>query len=117
MSEREIGIFLDLLEESPMNVTLLKLLRSTCSCPTGVDNTQRLVATALFGDKVSCLKNASGLAISPGKKITWSRSSPMAGFDITGKGKEMAVEARNFSKLVIELRSDYSTVRKVTRIR
>ena len=47
--EREIDIFLDLLEESEMNVTLLHLLRSTCSCPMGVDSTQRMVATALLG--------------------------------------------------------------------
>lgn len=47
--EREINIFLDLLEESEMNVTLLHLLRSTCSCPMGVDSTQRMVAKALLG--------------------------------------------------------------------
>jgi hypothetical protein len=47
--EREIDIFLDLLEESEMNVTLLHLLRSTCSCPMGVDSTQRMIAKALLG--------------------------------------------------------------------
>lgn len=50
--EREIDIFLDLLEESEMNVTLLHLLRSTCSCPMGVDSTQRMVAKALLGGSV-----------------------------------------------------------------
>jgi hypothetical protein len=114
VSEREIGIFLDLLEESPMNVTLLKLLRSTCSCPTGVDNTQRMVATALFGNSKTVQKSQSGLDHSAGKKITWSRSSPMAGFDIVRKANDMSGEARTFSNLVIELRPDYATVRKVS---
>ena len=48
--QREIAIFLDLLEESEMNVTLLQLLRSTCSCPMGIDSTQCMVAKALLDD-------------------------------------------------------------------
>eukprot|EP01038_Epipyxis_sp_PR26KG_P012176 gene12176-16306_t len=48
--QREIDIFIKLLSEKEMCVTYLKLLRSTCSCPMGVDATQRMVATALFGD-------------------------------------------------------------------
>lgn len=46
--EREINIFVDLLKGSEMSVTFLKLLKSTCSCPMGVDATQRMVTQALF---------------------------------------------------------------------
>eukprot|EP01033_Poteriospumella_lacustris_P003231 gene3231-2378_t len=46
--EREINIFVDLLKSSEMSVTFLRLLKSTCSCPMGVDATQRMVTQALF---------------------------------------------------------------------
>jgi hypothetical protein len=49
--QREIDIFVKLLVEFEMSVTFLKLLQSTCSCPMGVDNTQRMVTYALFGGK------------------------------------------------------------------
>lgn len=47
--QREMDIFVRLLAESDMNVTLLRLIQSTCSCPMGVDATQRMVASSLFG--------------------------------------------------------------------
>jgi hypothetical protein len=46
--QREIDIFVDLLHESEMSVTFLKLIKSACSCPMGVDATQRMVVNALF---------------------------------------------------------------------
>lgn len=46
--EREINLFVDLLKNSEMSVTFLRLLKSTCSCPMGVDATQRMVTQALF---------------------------------------------------------------------
>jgi hypothetical protein len=49
--KREIDIFVKLLVEFEMSVTFLKLLQSTCSCPMGVDNTQRMVTYALFGGR------------------------------------------------------------------
>jgi hypothetical protein len=45
----EINIFVNLLSQSEMNVPFLKLLQSTCTCPHGVDSTQRMVAVSLFG--------------------------------------------------------------------
>lgn len=47
--QREIDMFAHLLYESEMSVTYLRLLQSACSCPSGVDATQRMVALALFG--------------------------------------------------------------------
>lgn len=46
--QREIDIFVKLLVEAEMSVTFLRLLQSTCSCPMGVDSTQRMVTFALF---------------------------------------------------------------------
>jgi len=48
LSQREIDILLELLRSSEMNYTVLKLLQSICSCPKGVDGTQRMVAIALY---------------------------------------------------------------------
>lgn len=48
LSQKEIDILMELLGESEMNYTVLKLMQSICSCPKGVDGTQRMVAVALF---------------------------------------------------------------------
>ena len=47
--QQEINIFIRLLKQTPMNVSYLKLMQSTCTTPYGVDSTQRLVAMALWG--------------------------------------------------------------------
>lgn len=47
--QKEIDIFINLLNLSEMNVSFLKLLQSTCTCPHGIDSTQRMVAVSLFG--------------------------------------------------------------------
>ena len=47
--QSEIDIFVKLLGQSEMNVSFLRLLKETCTCPFGVDSTQRMVALALFG--------------------------------------------------------------------
>jgi hypothetical protein len=57
--DREIKIFLDQLLGIEMNVTLLNLLRSSCSCPAGVDNTQRMVVNALFHREILFLKKSN----------------------------------------------------------
>ena len=49
--EREINVLLNLLDNSAMNVTFLRLIQSTCSSPMGVDATQRVVALSLFNHK------------------------------------------------------------------
>jgi hypothetical protein len=83
--EREIAIFLDLLEESEMNITLLQLLRSTCSCPMGVDSTQRMIATALLGSndvknteesKDSLLDDSVPMLVLPKKLYTATTAKP-----------------------------------------
>lgn len=83
--EREIAIFLDLLEESEMNITLLQLLRSTCSCPMGVDSTQRMIATALLGSndaknteesKDSLLDDSVPMLVLPKKLYTSTTAKP-----------------------------------------
>ena len=51
LSQKEIDILMELLGESEMNYTVLKLLQSICSCPKGVDGTQRMVAVALYQNK------------------------------------------------------------------
>mmetsp|Transcript_31677 Transcript_31677/g.43452 ORF Transcript_31677/g.43452 Transcript_31677/m.43452 type:complete len:3399 (+) Transcript_31677:56-10252(+) len=58
--QREVDIFIKLLAESEMNTTFLRLLQSTCSCPNGVDATQRMVAYSLFGS--SRLQQAAGMS-------------------------------------------------------
>ena len=47
----EINIFIDLLCQSPMNVSFLQLLQSVCTSPHsgGVDKTQQMVSNALWG--------------------------------------------------------------------
>eukprot|EP01031_Cornospumella_fuschlensis_P034622 gene34622-41926_t len=55
--EREIDIFVSLLASSEMSVTFLRLLQSTCSCPMGVDATQRMVTYALFGQSLTELED------------------------------------------------------------
>ena len=57
--EKEMKIFMDLLLSSPMNVTLLNLMRSSCTCPGGVDNTQRMVVNTVFHREVLYLKKSS----------------------------------------------------------
>ena len=57
--DREMNIFLDQLLGIQMNVTLLNLLRSSCTCPSGVDNTQRMVVNALFQREILFLKKSS----------------------------------------------------------
>lgn len=49
ITKTEINLLVGLLRESEMSVTFLRLIQSTCSCPKGVDATQRMVACALFG--------------------------------------------------------------------
>lgn len=61
--QREVDIFIKLLAESEMNTTFLRLLQSTCSCPNGVDVTQRMVAYSLFGS--SRLQQAAGMSQMP----------------------------------------------------
>eukprot|EP01039_Chlorochromonas_danica_P008105 gene8101-8940_t len=56
--EREIDIFVNLLGSSEMSVTFLKLIQSTCSCPMGVDATQRMVTYALFGHSITELERS-----------------------------------------------------------
>lgn len=76
--EREVGIFLELLERSQMSATILRLLQSACSCPIGVDSTQRMVVRALFAHANP--DNAMDIVPSPAKLelavdnriITWS---------------------------------------------
>lgn len=139
-----------------MNVVLLRLLRSTCSCPTGVDNTQRMVAAALFrlkdDDLARSLSRASQLirmltkgdgdipslllpqrsqlpspiiplSSSPPssqlqlqspniafqqsgrldrKRLTWSESSPLTGFDLQQRARELQ-ELNSFSNLIIKV--------------
>lgn len=48
--EREMAIFLDLVTNTEMNPTLLSLLQATCSCPMGVDSTQRMIVLALYNN-------------------------------------------------------------------
>ena len=48
--EREMSIFLDLVINTEMNPTLLSLLQATCSCPMGVDSTQRMIVLALYNN-------------------------------------------------------------------
>lgn len=48
ITKTEIDSLVALLKESEMSVTFLRLIQSTCSCPKGVDATQRMVAHALF---------------------------------------------------------------------
>lgn len=60
--QREIDIFVKLLAESEMSTTFLHLIQCTCSCPNGVDATQRMVAFSLFG--VSRLQLAHDARIS-----------------------------------------------------
>jgi hypothetical protein len=50
IGQEEINIFIDLLVQSPMNVTFLQLMQSTCTSRHGIDSTQRMVAYALWGD-------------------------------------------------------------------
>jgi uncharacterized membrane protein YgcG len=45
----EIKSFVLLLVEFEMNVTFMKLLQNACSCPMGVDSTQRAIAKLMFG--------------------------------------------------------------------
>lgn len=60
--EREIDIFVNLLGSSEMSVTFLKLIQSTCSCPMGVDATQRMVTYALFGHSIAELERSYSTA-------------------------------------------------------
>ena len=53
LREQEINIFIKLLLKHRMNTTILKLLQKTCSCPNGVDSTQRMVTYALFGTPIN----------------------------------------------------------------
>lgn len=64
--EREINIFVDLLKNSEMSVTFLRLLKSTCSCPMGVDATQRMVTQALFEAATAANTPADSLLVPMG---------------------------------------------------
>jgi hypothetical protein len=130
--------------DSPLPLFLLKtslslslsLCQSTCSCPIGVDSTQRMVAAALFrlkdDDLARSITRASQLirmltageaiqdipsldspphssaiaqssAVSEhSRKLTWSSSSPLTGFDLRLPGRDLR-EVTSFSSLVIKV--------------
>lgn len=48
IKEDETRIFLNMLQDSAMNVAVMKLVRHLCACPNGVDNTQALLAASIF---------------------------------------------------------------------
>ena len=50
ITQNDINLMSNHLRDHEMNVTFLKLLQSTCSCPRGVDSTQRMVALSFYGD-------------------------------------------------------------------
>ena len=50
--QNEIDMLVNMLVTTEMSVTFIKLLQSTCTCPIGVDSTQRMVVQALFGKEV-----------------------------------------------------------------
>ena len=57
--EVEMSIFLDLVITTEMNPTLLSLLQAVCSCPMGVDSTQRMVVLALYNNVFPAFNNKS----------------------------------------------------------
>ena len=99
--DREIKIFLKMLVESEFNSTLLKLLRSACSCQFGVDSTQRIIAEALFPHKAPA--NGSGVSLpesSSGPALSWSETSPMHGFALSSVSSN---ELNSMKPVVISL--------------
>jgi hypothetical protein len=52
IKDKEIQLFLNLVRDNSMNATFLQLLINTCSCPMGIDATQRVISLSLFSSDV-----------------------------------------------------------------
>jgi hypothetical protein len=98
--QREINMFLQLLMESEMNVTYLRLLQNACSSPMGVDSIQRMVALALFGKPAapSSLINDGELSSVDSRIMTTSLNSFESKFD--GESLDFAM---NFDSKLLTL--------------
>lgn len=117
--QREVDIFIKLLAESEMNTTFLRLLQSTCSCPNGVDATQRMVAYSLFGS--SRLQMAAGISqLSAGHRGADSEK-PRVVVNTSNDGIENQSESsvlesgrsKNRNNLMLSITLDSKKTRKV----
>lgn len=113
--QREIDIFVELLAQYEMSVTFLRLLQSTCSCPMGVDATQRMVTHALFGypnllDAVNVLQ----LKVLPSNSGEQIRKSISIRFQARPKGPDrLKEELSTKQKLVIKIHADRNKLNPV----
>lgn len=69
IAQADIDLMLSHLRQHEMNVTFLKLLQSTCSCPRGVDSTQRMVVLSLFGESS---KKSASLTVNISMDDSWA---------------------------------------------
>lgn len=110
--EREIEIFVSLLARAEMSVTFLKLVQSTCSCPQGVDATQRMVTYALFGQSITELEDQYNTATSTRSTLMQSMSFKL---NVTKKAVEIKPSAYSSVKsLVMKVSANRNNLTPVT---
>ena len=71
--QADIDTMVENIRQHELNTTFLRLLQSTCSCPKGVDSTQRMVVLALYGERVT----ETGDSIVMTMYVDDSRPTPM----------------------------------------
>ncbi len=106
--QREIDIFVELLAQYEMSVTFLRLLQSTCSCPMGVDATQRMVTHALFGfPNLTDETNVLRLKVMPNTSGEEIRRSISIRFNARPRGPDrLKEELSTKQRLVIKIHPD-----------
>jgi hypothetical protein len=113
--QREIDIFVELLAQYEMSVTFLRLLQCTCSCPMGVDATQRMVTHALFGyPNLLDTSNILNLKVLPSSSGEQIRQSISVRFSSRPKGPDrLKEELSTKQKLIIKIHADRNKLANV----